>query len=102
MQNDLLKLKLPGFYVDGIELQTHRVDIHASSTAITADCPFCRSPTSRVHSRYTRHPKDLPWCGLPVQFHLTVPRFFCDNDECGHRTFVQRFPELVPVHAQKT
>ena len=101
MHNDLLKLKLPGFYVEGIELQTHRADIHAYSTATTANCPFCRSPASRVHSHYRRHPQDLPWCGLQVQFHLTVPRFFCDNDQCEHRTFVQRLPELVPLHAQK-
>ena len=44
----------------------------------------------------------MPWCGVQVDLHLTVPKFFCDNPTCLRKIFVERLPGLIPTGAQTT
>jgi transposase len=55
-----------------------------------------------VHSRYRRHPADLPSLGRRVHVGLRVRRFYCRNAKCARRTFAERLPELVVPHARRT
>jgi transposase len=68
----------------------------------TAICPRCHQGSQRVHSYYLRTPHDLPISGQIVQLQLRVRRFRCQNRACVQKTFAERLPELVPVHAQRT
>lgn len=57
---------------------------------------------TKIHSRYQRHLRDLPWEGIAVQLQLTVRKFFCQNDDCEQRIFCERLPELVDVYGRAT
>lgn len=85
--------------------------LDGSSTAITAvvtttseeaECPLCRKPSGRLHSRYVREVADLPWMGCAVRLELHVRRFFCSNQECGRQIFTERLPTVVAPYARRT
>ncbi len=67
-----------------------------------AHCPDCHQISQRVHSYYQRCPQDLPISGQTVQLVLRVRRFRCPNEDCPRKTFVERLPEVVPFHGQRT
>ncbi|MEY8000955.1 transposase family protein [Clostridium sp. Mt-5] len=64
-------------------------------------CPFCGKPSSRVHSTYKRTFQDLPIQGNKVIIILLNRKMFCDNPECGHTTFAERF-DFLQSKAKKT
>jgi transposase len=76
--------------------------LQAHITTIKSECPSCGFTSGRVHSRYVRHPADLPIAGHNVEFSLTVRRFFCDNSECSKRTFAEQVPVLLAPKARRT
>jgi transposase len=49
-----------------------------------------------------RAPQDLPCIGQAVRLELTVRRFGCINKQCEQKTFVERFPDWLPVYARRT
>ena len=65
-------------------------------------CPDCGRASRAVHSRYRRHPADLPSLGRRVRVGLRVRRFYCRNARCARRTFAERLPELIAPHARRT
>jgi transposase len=69
------------------------LDLIATQTATS--CPTCLSEATRIHSYYQRTVADLPWARLPVQLHLHVRRFMCDNLACPRITFAEPLPEVV-------
>ena len=65
-------------------------------------CPVCRQESWRIHSRYKRWLKDLPWEGIPVRIELRVRRFFCGTENCGLQIFTERLPNTVQRYARRT
>jgi transposase len=94
--------KLPGFALDSVQPQGTTLVVEAHPTSETACCPQCASPSMRVHSSYTRKPRDLPVGEQVVRLRLHLRRFFCDFPTCPQRTFAERLPDLLPVRAQRT
>lgn len=88
--------------IDDIRVHADSVDIYAQRDTPTAACPSCHVTGRRTHSRYQRHPHDLPCFGFSVRLHLTVRRFFCDNEHCPRRTFAEPFPSLLHHRARRT
>jgi transposase len=84
------------------ELLPERVTVNVHTTASRAACPGCQSETSRVHSHYQRTLADLPLAHVPVQLHLHVRRFFCDNATCRRKTFSEPVPGLTIRYARRT
>lgn len=97
-----LPFDLSGFAIERVEAQATLLNIQARSTALSAVCPYCGCSSTRVHSYYTRCPRDLPCNRYRVRLVLRVRRFRCANRWCSHRTFAERLPHLVAVHAQRT
>lgn len=93
---------LPGCAVDGVQMQETTLIFAAHMIGISASCPRCATAPTRVHSTYTRTPRDVPVCGQPLRVRLRVRRFFCDVPNCPQRTFAERLPELLPRYAQRT
>ena len=60
------------------------------------------NPSQRVHSRYRRHPWDLPWGRWPVQVVVHARRLFCDAPTCPRRIFVEPFPAVLTRYARQT
>jgi transposase len=87
-----------------LELSATNVGITAvvETTEPSAQCPLCGGVSTRVHSRYLRHVRDLPWHGVPFRLQLRVRRFFCDQLGCAGRIFTERLPGLVAPYARRT
>ncbi len=97
-----VSFKLPGFAIDSVQTQASTLLVEAHPTIMDACCPRCAAPSRRIHSTYTRRPRDLPVSDLPVQLLLHVRRFFRDAPTRPQRTFAERLPDLLPVRAQRT
>ncbi len=76
--------------------------IAARGTQPGGRCPDCGRASRAVHSRYRRHPVDLPSLGSRVRVALVVRRFYCRTPSCARRTFAERLPELVAPRARRT
>lgn len=59
---------------------------------IVAKCKYCGMESSSVHSRYTRTVSDLPIQEYQVKLVITVPKYFCTNKKCRHKTFAYVLP----------
>jgi transposase len=93
---------LPGFEIDQVDDHPELLVVQAHSARSDAACPDCDQSSSRVHSYYTRTPRDLPCSGRKVRLVLGVRRFRCQNTHCPRKTFVERIPSVAPVHGQRT
>src|SRR5581483_3902201 len=58
--------------------------------------------STRLHSRYRRTLRDLPWGALPVRLVVRVRRFRCALRSCGRRVFTERLPAVAAPHARST
>lgn len=88
--------------IEAAQVHTEKIDIFAHRDVVSATCPDCQQISTKIHSRYQRHPHDLPCFGFPVQLHLVVRRFFCHHEPCSRRTFAESFPELVCFKKRRT
>jgi transposase len=88
--------------IDGPDAESAGLVLTVAATARTARCPGCGGRSRRVHSRYARTVRDLPWAELPVRLRLHVRRFFCDAPACPRRIFAERLPGVVARYARRT
>src|SRR3954451_24463174 len=65
-------------------------------------CPDCGRASRAVHSRYRRHPADLPSLGRVGGSALRARLFSSRTGPCPRRTFAERLPELVAPYARRT
>lgn len=91
-----------GLHLDSLVTNDTAIIITASVAAAKAVCPSCGQSSTRIHSTYLRHPRDLPWGGHPVQLLLHVRRFFCDTPECPRITFAEQVSGLTRPYGQRT
>ncbi len=93
---------LPGCEITTVSQSDHGLTITAHTTAPTAGCPRCGISSQRIHSYYTRRPRDLPLWDEIVRLVLRVRRFRCLNATCTTQTFAERLPALVRPAAPRT
>lgn len=67
-----------------------------------ARCPTCHADSRVPHSTYIRRPVNLPSPGYRVRLELVVRRFYCAESTCARRSFAERLPGLLDVHARRT
>ncbi|MFJ9371688.1 ISL3 family transposase [Nocardia sp. NPDC101769] len=79
-----------------------RVNLDVSTRDEAAACPGCGTSSRRVHSRYRRRLSDTAITGREVVIRLRVRRLFCDNSDCGRKTFAEQVPGLAARHARRT
>lgn len=65
--------------------------IYCQVNEVTAKCKYCGQESNKIHSRYLRTISDLPIQNYQVKLVITVPKYFCCNDECPHKTFAYSF-----------
>src|SRR5256885_16364230 len=96
---------LPAFaslHLDSLITTDTAIIITATVAAAYALCPTCDQSSTRIHSTYLRHPRDLPWGGRPVPLLLGVRRFFWDARSCPRTTFAEQVSGLTRPYAQRT
>ena len=76
------------------------VEVHLDGEV--ARCPECGQTSRSVHSRYHRHPADLPVSTSRTTLNIEVRRFPCSNPCCCRRTFSERASDLVAPRARRT
>ena len=91
-----------GLQIDEVAVTEDGVDVLATTVHARAPCPRCATPSSTVHSRYTRTIADLPWGAARVVLHLSPRRFRCRNPICRRRIFCERVPLLSRVYGRQT
>ncbi len=74
------------------------VTSHRSSSL----CPLCSTPSSALHSEYSRHARDLPCVGRPIRLLFTVRKFFCRTLTCSRKVFTERLPDFIAVSSRLT
>jgi transposase len=95
-------LSLPGCEITAVSQSDHGLTITAHTTGSTATCPRCGLSSRRIHSYYTRRPRDLPLWDFAVRLVLRVRRFRCLNATCTVQTFAERLAQVVRPAAQRT
>ncbi|MFF5036429.1 ISL3 family transposase [Nocardia salmonicida] len=93
---------LDGLVVDAVRGVGSVVRIEAATCDAVAPCPSCSAPSRRVHSRYRRQLADTSVTGREVVIMLRVRRLFCDNIDCGKKTFAEQVPWLAARHGRRT
>lgn len=102
-------MEMPHFFPlgEGVELaqmerRGDQLVLHVTATSLSALCPLCQQPATRLHSRHHRVVKDLLCAGQQVRLILYVRKFFCDTVTCVRKVFAERLPHLVAPWAQMT
>jgi transposase len=70
--------------------------------ADSSRCPDCQHASRSVHSRYHRHPADLPLSASRTTLRIEVRRFYCLNPTCRRRTFAETPTDLLAPRARRT
>jgi transposase len=92
----------PRLRLDDVVLTPTAAVVLLVSTAATAPCPRCGTPSDRVHSRYRRTVADLPCHDRGFLLRLLVRRFRCIDPGCTQRIFCERLPGFLSAHARST
>ena len=89
--------------VDNVIQNGGTIAVTAHASTKMASCPLCRSPSSRIHSRYARQVSDLTCSGRRVVLSVVTRRFRCMIPHCRRRIFAERFDEAVlPERSRRT
>lgn len=91
-----------GVVVDQVDTEGGNVRIRARPRGTSVVCPDCATVSAAVHSRYERQLADMPAGGQPVRITLQVRRFFCRNNDCARRTFVEQVEGLTTRRRQRS
>jgi len=89
--DELLKILDNNLRYINHEIKENRIIVYSESIQENSICPYCKTESKKVHSRYERKFQDLPIQGKKVTLLLQRRKFFCLNEECLHKTFAERF-----------
>ncbi|WP_406187255.1 ISL3 family transposase [Streptomyces sp. NBC_01006] len=88
--------------VEAVTAAFGTVEVAARGRAAGSARPDCGHFSDRVHDRYQRRLKDLPFAEQGFVIRLTVRRFICGSVDCPRRTFAEPFSQLAAPHARFT
>lgn len=101
MEQELIKALDKDLECFDFKIKKDKIIMEIHSTQKVVVCPFCGYVSSRVHSIYQREIQDISVQDKQLILLLDTRKMFCDNFECEHKTFAERFDFLAP-NAQKT
>ena len=88
--------------LERVERTSNLILIVVKAARQSAACPNCRVPSHRIHSRYERTLRDLPWHGATVRLRLVARRFYCRSPDCDRKIFTERLAGVVRRHGRST
>lgn len=93
MELDVLLKELDeNLIINRVEKSGKALYIYCDINCTVAKCKYCGMESHSVHSRYIRTISDLPIQDYQVKLVITVPKFFCANERCSHKTFAYLIP----------
>jgi transposase len=72
------------------------LEIYVESNRREAVCPYCGTASGKVHSIYERSIQDLPIMGMKTELIIRNRKLICQNPECSHTTFAERYDFMRP------
>lgn len=87
-------------YID-YRVKEKQIIIEVQSSLHSIICPFCGVRSFRVHSIYQREIQDIPIQEKQTILLVNTRKMFCENPECNHKTFAEKFSFTHP-HGKKT
>jgi transposase len=102
MSTSTLLPDMAELHLDHLISEMDSITMVVKTARLTACCPQCQHPSTRVHSRYLRSLADLPWSGISVRLRLHTRRFFCSSLTCSRRVFTERLPRTAAPYARRT
>ena len=78
--------------INSVEKCGRVLSIYCSINCTVAKCKYCGTESHSIHSRYIRTISDLPIQDYQVRLVITVPKFFCADETCHHKTFAYPIP----------
>jgi transposase len=91
-----------GLEMTAISESSEELLVHVISHRATSLCPQCSTPSSAIHSSYSRHPRDLPCVGRPIRLLFSVRKFFCRNPDCSRKVFTERLSDFIEASSRLT
>ena len=88
--------------VESMRIEPSFIEVRLRCARPAMPCPSCEVPARRVHSRYSRIIRDLPWRGTPMRIRFMIRRFFCDHVDCDAHIFAEQLPEMVQRYKRCT
>lgn len=83
------------------EIIEDEIIIYVESKRKVMICPYCKVVSEKVHSIYTRSFQDIPLIGMKTKIVLTNRKMICQNKDCSHTTFAEKF-DCLPAKGKKT
>lgn len=83
------------------KIEGNTIYIYVESITEEAVCPYCKSKSNKIHSRYFREFQDLPIDSNKTIIRLKNKKFFCLNEDCNKITFADQF-DFITNKSKKT
>jgi transposase len=99
--DELGRLVPEGLKLDLVSAAGRELILYAKTNDVPARCPECGTASSRLHSRYHRTVRDLPWRRVMIVLRVRSRKLFCDDPDCERTVFCERLPE-VAAYARET
>lgn len=90
--DELIKELDEHLMISKIEKSDSILYIYCDIKRTKARCKYCGAENDSIHSRYIRTISDLPIQNYQVKLVIAVPKYFCTNDRCSHKTFAYPVP----------
>ena len=94
---DALDLDLLDYTIDA-----GNVTIFMKSRKRPQSCPLCNILSTKLHSYYYRSFKDLPVFDNKVLIKLKCRKFYCENDSCAKKIFVEPLKNAFSRYSRVT
>ncbi len=85
-----------------VEQRSNHLTVEVYLDGAVGRCPVCGQTSRSVHSRYHRHPADLPVSTSRTTLNVEIRRFYCSNPCCRRRTFAEPASDLLAPWARRT
>lgn len=99
--DELLKELDENLIIRKIEKSGRLLYIYCDIDHTVVKCKYCGMESHSIHSKYTRTISDLPIQEYQVRLIVTVPKYFCINEKCPHKTFAYMLP-FADVNSLRT
>lgn len=97
------------FDCDALELDLLDYKIHTGNVTIfmksrkkTQSCPLCSVLSTKLHSYYYRIFRDLPVLDNKVLIKLKCRKFYCENNTCNRKIFVEPLNNAFSKYGRTT
>lgn len=87
-------LELDEDHKPAVDAVNNILHIFLKSVSTSGRCPCCGGISSNINCINYRHPQWMPINGMTTYAHISLKRYFCNNEGCMQRTFVEQLDNV--------